>query len=284
MKRNILLTMCAIVSVSLLTSCATIVSGTHPKVTINGDVQEPVTITTSYMTYENVILPFQVKLRRKHLSGQRIAVKSPNYTYNDIMIDKKTNGWAWGNLALGGLIGWIVDLATNCVSEPREYQYYVHAESETRQESKETFFNQKIEVSPIDTLLVFPCHVRIEKKDGESIKCQINTLTKDLINITEKRNGKTYNIETRKIKDIRINIEDSKYHRPSFPCSATISIVDQFPMYVTIIAMEKEYVIYKTKKKTYTKQWNKIEGIGFLYPNSMEKYNCNIYFYEKYSL
>jgi hypothetical protein len=72
------------------------------------------------------MLPIQVQVKRKHLSGQHISISSENYTYQDIMLDKKTNGWAWGNIVLGGPIGWIVDLCTNAVSEPRKKEFKVH--------------------------------------------------------------------------------------------------------------------------------------------------------------
>lgn len=124
-RKNILATS-VVATLCMFSSCATIVTGTKPTVIINGDTNEPVTIRTSYKTYENVMLPTQVQVKRKHLSGQHISVSSENYTYQDIMLDKKTNGWAWGNLALGGLIGWIVDLGTNAVSEPRQKEYKVH--------------------------------------------------------------------------------------------------------------------------------------------------------------
>ena len=54
-----------------LTSCATIVSGGDPSITINGTVKEPVTITTEKQTYPNVSLPAVVKVNRHHLDGQR---------------------------------------------------------------------------------------------------------------------------------------------------------------------------------------------------------------------
>ena len=282
MKKKVFFTMCTVVSVYFLSSCATIVTGTKPKVTINGNAKEPVTITTSYMTYENVILPTQVRVNRKHLSGQRISVKSPNYTYNDIVLDKKINGWAWGNLLAGGLIGWIIDLGTNCVSEPREYQYYVHGEPKTERDKEESY--RSVSSSSMGTLLSFPCYARVERKNGEKIKCVINTMTSNLINITEKDNGKTYNIETRALKEIRFNIEDSQYQRPLFPCRATISLVNQFPKSVTLLAIQEEQVVYEMKGKTYIKPLEKVEGIGFLYSESMEKYGCDIYFYEKKSL
>ena len=41
----------------VLSSCASIVSGGSPKITIDGNVREPVTIATTKQTYPNVTLP-----------------------------------------------------------------------------------------------------------------------------------------------------------------------------------------------------------------------------------
>ena len=103
-----------------LTSCATIVSGGDPSITINGTVKEPVTITTEKQTYPNVSLPAVVKVNRHHLDGQRISITSENFLFNDIILEKKVNPWAFGNIILGGLIGWGVDLGTNCVVKPAQ--------------------------------------------------------------------------------------------------------------------------------------------------------------------
>ena len=100
--------------VTLFSSCATIFSGT-----------EPMTVTTSYQTYEDVVLPATVKVERKHLGGQHIRITSPNYTYEDIVLNRKVNGWAFGNILIGGLIGLAVDLGTNAVSKPGQDVYYI---------------------------------------------------------------------------------------------------------------------------------------------------------------
>ena len=110
---------------ALFNSCATIVSGTTAMVNIDGKFTEPMTVTTSYQTYEDVVLPAEVKVDRKHLAGQHIRITSPNYTYEDIILNRKINGWAFGNILIGGLIGLCVDLGTNAVSNPGQDVYYV---------------------------------------------------------------------------------------------------------------------------------------------------------------
>lgn len=109
----------------LLSSCATIVSGGDPSITIRGDVSEPVNITTEKQTYTGVILPAVVQVKRKHLEGQRIKISSENYQFEDLLLQKQVNPWAFGNILLGGLIGWGVDLGSNCVVQPRQTDFTV---------------------------------------------------------------------------------------------------------------------------------------------------------------
>ena len=111
----------------LLSSCATIVSGGSPKITIDGNVGEPVTITTTKQTYQNVTLPYVVRVSRHKIDGQRIYVQSETTRYKDIVLEKSINGWAFGNILIGGLIGWCVDLGTNAVSVPTQNHFYINA-------------------------------------------------------------------------------------------------------------------------------------------------------------
>lgn len=44
-----------------------------------------------------------------------------------VWLIKSTNGWAFGNILIGGLIGWGIDLGTNCVSKPAQTHFYINA-------------------------------------------------------------------------------------------------------------------------------------------------------------
>lgn len=111
---------------TLLGSCATIVSGGDPSITINSSsVFEPVTITTEKQSYPNATLPAVVQVKRKKLDGQRIRIEAENYKFEDIVLRKAVNGWAFGNILLGGLIGWSIDLMTNCVSKPAQDEFMI---------------------------------------------------------------------------------------------------------------------------------------------------------------
>ena len=119
----------------LLSSCATIVAGGAPKIMINGDVPEPVTIETEEAAYIDVTLPALVKVKRHHLDGQRIKIRSENYEYNDIMLRKTINDWAFGNILIGGLIGWGIDLGTNCVSKPAQTEFTLTPKPKVQKEA-----------------------------------------------------------------------------------------------------------------------------------------------------
>lgn len=118
--KSILLSACV-----MLTSCATIVTGTKAKISIDGDINEPLTIVTSYKTYRNQELPVIVEVKRKKLDGQRIKLTSESYEYRDILLRKSINSWTFGNLILGGLVGWSIDLITNCVSTPAQDNFFI---------------------------------------------------------------------------------------------------------------------------------------------------------------
>ena len=109
----------------MATSCATIVTGTNAKISIDGDIDEPLTIVTSYQTYKEQKLPVLVKVKRKKLDGQRIQIFSENYEFKDILLRKTINSWTFGNIIIGGVCGWGIDLITNCVSSPAQDHFFI---------------------------------------------------------------------------------------------------------------------------------------------------------------
>ena len=130
MKKSIKMAAVAVSAVLSFSSCATIVAGGSPRITIDGDTKQPVTIITEKQTYPDVTLPYTVQVNRHHIDGQRIQIKSDNGDYRDVVLEKKVNSWTWGNILIGGLIGWGVDLITNCVSKPSKTNYYIERRKE----------------------------------------------------------------------------------------------------------------------------------------------------------
>ena len=108
----------------LLCSCASLISGNTATVTIDGSIDEPVTIITSYDVYPDTLLPIEVKVRRRHLDGQHIKIQSTNYSFHDIILHKTINPWAIGSFAIYG-VGGVIDLLTNAVSDPVQKKFLI---------------------------------------------------------------------------------------------------------------------------------------------------------------
>ena len=75
------------------------------------------------MTVVSLEMSDEPKINRHGIDGQRVKIKSENYEYKDIVLEKKINAVTFGNILLGGIPGWLVDLATNCVSMPQKKHY-----------------------------------------------------------------------------------------------------------------------------------------------------------------
>lgn len=129
-KKKLLRLACgAFIMPMLFSSCATVLSGGSPKITLDGNLGEPVTITTEKQIYENVNLPYVVRVNRHHLNGQRIHIQSENQQYPDVVLKKSVNPWTFLNVLSGIVIGWPIDLATNCVSKPAQNRYFVQGKA-----------------------------------------------------------------------------------------------------------------------------------------------------------
>lgn len=106
MKKAIIL----LVSVVLTTSCATIVSGSKQLVKFDSSPSA----ATIYIDQSEVgKTPFETKLRRD--TEHKVAIKLEGYKTFEIDLKRKTNGWVWGNIVFGGIVGLVVDLSTGAI-------------------------------------------------------------------------------------------------------------------------------------------------------------------------
>jgi hypothetical protein len=95
-------------------ACASIVSGGPKKVTVN--TQPPGARITVYNKEGKVIstnqTPATLRLDRSHgyFQGEdyRIAIEKPGYRRTEVMVHATINGWYFGNLAFGGILGMLV--------------------------------------------------------------------------------------------------------------------------------------------------------------------------------
>ena len=110
--------------VIFFTSCATIFTGTKAIIFIDGDIDEPVTFSSSAGEYKDVTLPTLVEVKRRQLNGQHIQIRSEHYSFDDIVLEKTFNGWALVSLLMYGP-PFLVDLMTNAVSKPKYDRFFI---------------------------------------------------------------------------------------------------------------------------------------------------------------
>lgn len=104
----------------LVSGCATIVSGSKQNVKITSDPSvadvkiEQLLLTTNVVEWEGKT-PANIKLLRK--GSFLVTVSFPGYQKAEIPISSAgMNGWVWGNLAFGGLIGILIDMSTGAAA------------------------------------------------------------------------------------------------------------------------------------------------------------------------
>lgn len=86
--------------------CATIVHGTSTTIRINSIPQGAAALVGG----QTVITPSTLTL--KNNQTYNIVFKKDGYEDTYYTIDKQMSGWVWGNIALGGIIGLLIDNMT----------------------------------------------------------------------------------------------------------------------------------------------------------------------------
>lgn len=109
MKKSFVYAGLAIAALSLvLSSCATIISGTKEKISINSSPQGTVKVTgNDGKVYFNGSTPANPKLPRSHT--YTLVFKVNGYKSKTIQLTHGLNGWFFGNLLFGGIPGGAVD-------------------------------------------------------------------------------------------------------------------------------------------------------------------------------
>ena len=124
------LTMCVLLLT--LSSCATIFSGVKAKITLKDPQQkQPVDITTDVKHYDNVTLPYKVKIKRGY-KPSNITVESDGYKPIEITVLKTYNPATIANLI--NAVGWGVDAATGALMKPEQKDFEFRMEKEEEHE------------------------------------------------------------------------------------------------------------------------------------------------------
>ena len=103
----------------ILAGCASIISGTGQEVSFNSDPDDA-TVTVNGRILGKT--PFTVRLDRK--SGQSVLFAKEGYRPITMQLETTLNGWFWGNILTGGLIGSTTDGISGAAVQYSPNQYY----------------------------------------------------------------------------------------------------------------------------------------------------------------
>lgn len=107
----------------LLTSCATILSGTKATVTVSTSTGEPARANVDGESYY-INGPTPVKVNR---GFNKSTIEAENETSKgSVDVEKGFNPVSLGNILLGGIPGYVVDAVTGAVTKPTESSYTIY--------------------------------------------------------------------------------------------------------------------------------------------------------------
>jgi hypothetical protein len=111
MKRMFLV----IAIVGLSARCASVAHGRYQQVPVNSSPSgADVSVDCGNGTQAAGQTPVTVNLKR-NAEPCTLAVSKDGYEDAKVAFAKSISGWTWGNLAIGGIIGWIVDGADGAI-------------------------------------------------------------------------------------------------------------------------------------------------------------------------
>jgi len=111
MFQRIAVAAAAVLAVGVLIGCASIIHGSKQPVTFESTpsgafVEVTDAMGTSHGTCET---PCKLDLKRKN--PYKVTMTKTGFGPVTMTIDRKSDGWIWGNLVFGGIIGLIVDFS-----------------------------------------------------------------------------------------------------------------------------------------------------------------------------
>lgn len=143
MKKTIIT--CTLSLTLLLSSCATIISGSKQYVSFTSNPSEATILIDQVEVGKT---PFNTKLKRN--SDHKISITLEGYKPFETTLKRKINGWYWGNILLGGLIGVIVDMSTGAVYRlsPKEINAELSNGTAFKDNSKEIYIAVSLDIDP----------------------------------------------------------------------------------------------------------------------------------------
>ncbi len=132
-------------SLFLLTSCATIISGSKQKVSFTST---PAEASVFINEVEIGKTPIEKKLERKKEYDVKIVLDG--YKPFETKITKKFNAWYLGNILIGGVIGFIVDPATGAMFRltPTQINAEMAEGTAFKQKGDNVYIAVKLDIDP----------------------------------------------------------------------------------------------------------------------------------------
>ena len=147
---NVVLVAALSASLSILSGCATIVSGTSEAVQVDSAPSNAVVKINGQQLGQT---PVKVSLDR----SQKVAtveIYLPGYKREMIELKRSVNGWTWGNILIGGIIGLVVDASTGAMYThkivPTPGVVEIPASSKEKPEGVDIWIN--VQMKPEDSL------------------------------------------------------------------------------------------------------------------------------------
>ncbi len=143
MKKTIL--SLTVVSSLMLTSCATIISGTTQNVSFNSN---PSNASIFVDDFEVGKTPFQTKLERK--SEHKVVIKLEGYKPYETKLTRTFNAWYLGNVIFGGLVGLIIDPISGAIYQltPSQVNAQLQQGTIAKTKSNDIFIAVSLEKDP----------------------------------------------------------------------------------------------------------------------------------------
>lgn len=95
----------------LFSSCASIVSGSKQNINFNST---PSGATVLVDDVNLGVTPVIAQLERIK-KNQKVKIELQGYKPYELILNRKTNGWIWGNILFGGIIGIIIDASSGAM-------------------------------------------------------------------------------------------------------------------------------------------------------------------------
>ncbi|MES1944800.1 hypothetical protein PC39_11812 [Salinisphaera sp. PC39] len=97
-------------ALGLLAGCASIIHGSTQEVEVSSEPSKAEVFINGNLR-GTTPLSLSLKRKKRHV----ITVSLPGYRNREIALERRVDGWVWGNIILGGLIGLVIDASTGAM-------------------------------------------------------------------------------------------------------------------------------------------------------------------------